>query len=156
MNPTRRETLKTLGNLGVLALSLVAGLIKTTIAAAAEWNKAAFESNKLPDVLKALGANAPVESKDIEINAPEIAENGAVVPITIESKLPNTQNISVMVEKNPNLLSASYDLPSGTDPYIVTRVKMAETSKVTALVKADGKYYVASKEIKVTVGGCGG
>jgi sulfur-oxidizing protein SoxY len=123
---------------------------------AAEWNKAAFEGNKLPEVLKALGAGPPSESKDIEIIAPEIAENGAVVPITINSKLPNTQNISLMVEKNPNLLSASFDIPEGTDPYIVTRVKMAETSKVNALVKADGKYYVASKEIKVTMGGCGG
>jgi sulfur-oxidizing protein SoxY len=156
LNPTKRETLKTVANLGVLALSLAAGITKTSIAAAADWNKAAFESNKLPEVLKALGANAPVESKDIEINAPEIAENGAVVPISVDSKLANTQNISVMVEKNPNLLSASFDLPSGTDPHIVTRVKMAETSKVTVLVKADGKYYFNAKEIKITVGGCGG
>ena len=156
MNRIRRENLKAMGGLGVLALSLAAGLIKTTIAAAAEWNKAAFEGNKLPEVLKALGASTPVESKDIEIIAPEIAENGAVVPITINSKLPNTQNISVMVEKNPNLLSASFDIPDGTDPYIITRVKMAETSNVNVLVKADGKYYVASKEIKVTLGGCGG
>ena len=140
----------------MLALAFAAGLIRPGCAMAAEWNKAAFEGNKLPEVLKALGAGTPSESKDIEIIAPEIAENGAVVPITINSKLPNTQNISLMVEKNPNLLSASFDIPEGTDPYIVTRVKMAETSKVNALVKADGKYYVASKEIKVTMGGCGG
>lgn len=140
----------------MLALAFAAGLIRPGRAMAAEWNKAAFEGNKLPEVLKALGAGTPSESKDIEIIAPEIAENGAVVPITINSKLPNTQNISLMVEKNPNLLSASFDIPEGTDPYIVTRVKMAETSKVNALVKADGKYYVASKEIKVTMGGCGG
>ena len=140
----------------MLALAFAAGLIRPGRAMAAEWNKAAFEGNKLPEVLKALGAGTPSESKDIEIIAPEIAENGAVVPITINSKLPNTQNISLMVEKNPNLLSASFDIPEGTDPYIVTPVKMAETSKVNALVKADGKYYVASKEIKVTMGGCGG
>ena len=140
----------------MLALAFAAGLIRPGRAMAAEWNKAAFEGNKLPEVLKALGAGTPSESKDIEIIAPEIAENGAVVPITINSKLPNTQNISLMVEKNPNLLSASFDIPEGTDPYIVTRVKMAETSKVNALVKADGKHYVASKEIKVTMGGCGG
>jgi sulfur-oxidizing protein SoxY len=156
VNPIRRETLKTVGHLGVLALSLAAGLIKTTIAVAAEWNKAAFESNKLPEVLKALGASTPVESKEIEIIAPEIAENGAVVPITINSKLPKTQNISLMVEKNPNLLSASFDIPEGTDPYVITRVKMAETSNVNVLVKADGKYYIAAKEIKLTLGGCGG
>jgi sulfur-oxidizing protein SoxY len=156
VNQIKRETLKTIGNLGVLALGLAAGLLKTTIAVAAEWNKAAFEGNKLAEVLKALGASTPVESKDIEIIAPEIAENGAVVPITINSKLPNTQNISLMVEKNPNLLSASFDIPDGTDPYVITRVKMAETSNVSVLVKAGGKYYIASKEIKVTLGGCGG
>jgi sulfur-oxidizing protein SoxY len=156
VNRKRRDALKSGGGLAVLAMAYAAGLIAPGRAAAAEWNKAAFEGNKLPDVLKALGASAPVESRDIELIAPEIAENGAVVPITVNSKMPGTQNISLMVEKNPNLLSASFDIPEGTDPYIVTRVKMAETSKVNALVKADGKYYYASKEIKVTMGGCGG
>lgn len=156
MSRTRRETLKTMGNLSVLALSLAAGLLRTTIGVAAEWNKAAFEGNKLPQVLRALGAGTPVESKDIEIIAPEIAENGAVVPITVNSKLPNTRNISLMVDKNPNLLSAYYEIPEGTDPYVITRLKMAETSNVNVLVKAGEKYYVAGKEIKVTLGGCGG
>jgi sulfur-oxidizing protein SoxY len=100
--------------------------------------------------------SAPVPSQDIEIVAPEIAENGAVVPITVNSKLAKTQSIAILVEKNPNMLSALFDIPDGTDPFVATRVKMAQTSNVSALVKADGKYYLASKEIKVTLGGCGG
>jgi sulfur-oxidizing protein SoxY len=139
-----------------LALAFVTGLSKSGPAAAAEWNKAAFASNSLPEVLRALGATTPTESKEIEMIAPEIAENGAIVPITINSKLSNTQKILLTVDKNPMLLAASFDIPAGTDPYIVTRVKMAQTSMVNALVKADGNYYFAGKEIKVTVGGCGG
>ena len=90
------------------------------------------------------------------MQAPDIAENGAVVPVAVNSKLAKTQSIAVLVERNPNTLAAAFDIPPGTDPFISTRVKMAQTSNVVALVKADGKYYFASKEIKVTLGGCGG
>jgi sulfur-oxidizing protein SoxY len=108
--------------------------------------------------MKALGGGGtPAQSKDIAFVAtPDIAENGAVVPIGIASAIPKTESIAILIEKNPSTLTANFDIPPGTDPTISTRVKMAQTSSVYALVKADGKYYVASKEIKVTLGGCGG
>ena len=156
MDQQRREALKAGGGVTLMAFAAVAGLLRPGVAAAAEWNQAAFETKSLADVVKALGGSAPVPSQDIEIVAPEIAENGAVVPITVNSKLAKTQSIAILVEKNPNMLSALFDIPDGTDPFVATRVKMAQTSNVSALVKADGKYYLASKEIKVTLGGCGG
>jgi sulfur-oxidizing protein SoxY len=79
-----------------------------------------------------------------------------VVPISVESRLAKTQTIAIMIEKNPNTLSANFEIPAGTDPFVTTRVKMAETSNIYALVRADGKYFHAVKEIKVTIGGCGG
>jgi sulfur-oxidizing protein SoxY len=97
-----------------------------------------------------------VQSNDITITAPEIAENGAVVPVGVASKIPNTQAVYVLVEKNPNVLAAGFNIPAGTEPNVTTRVKMGQTSNVYAVVKADGKFYVASKEVKVTLGGCGG
>jgi sulfur-oxidizing protein SoxY len=90
------------------------------------------------------------------VNTPDIAENGAVVPFTIQSKVPKTESIAILVEKNPSILAASFNIPEGTEPWVNTRVKMGQTSNVIALVKADGKYYYASKEVKVTLGGCGG
>ncbi|MEO8507797.1 MAG: thiosulfate oxidation carrier protein SoxY, partial [Betaproteobacteria bacterium] len=87
---------------------------------------------------------------------PDIAENGAVVPVGVTSTIPKTESIAILVEKNPNMLVAMFDIPAGTEPSLSTRVKMGQSSNVYALVKADGKYYVASKEIKVTLGGCGG
>ena len=90
------------------------------------------------------------------VSTPDIAENGAVVPISITSSLPKTESIAILIEKNPNMLAGSFDIPPGTEPAISTRVKMGQTSNVYALVKADGRYFVASKEIKVTLGGCGG
>ena len=107
--------------------------------------------------MKALNGSTPVQSKDVTFVAtPDIAENGAVVPVSVVSALPKTESIAILIEKNPNMLAAVFDIPQGTDPSITTRVKMAQTSNVYALVKADGKYYMASKEIKVTLGGCGG
>jgi sulfur-oxidizing protein SoxY len=98
-----------------------------------------------------------VPSNDIVFVAtPDIAENGAVVPIGITSKVPQTDSIAILIEKNPNMLAAVFDIPPGTDPSLSTRIKMGQTSSVYALVKANGRYYVTSKEIKVTLGGCGG
>ena len=109
------------------------------------------------EALKALGAVEPAQSTDIVFaQTPEIAENGAVVPIGVVSNIAKTQSIAILIEKNPNPLAAVFDIPPGTEPALSTRVKMAQTSKVYALVKADGKSYVATKEIKVTLGGCGG
>jgi sulfur-oxidizing protein SoxY len=156
MNRIRRDVIKAGGGASLLALLAVAGFVRPGTAAAAEWNKAAFEVKTVAEAFKALGAGTPVNSADILMKAPDIAENGAVVPIAIESRIPGTESIAVLIEKNPNPLAASFDIPAGTETMITTRVKMGETSNVYALVKAKGKYFVARKEIKVTLGGCGG
>jgi sulfur-oxidizing protein SoxY len=152
----RREILKAGGGAGVLALAGAVGLVRPGEALAQQWNKTAFETKSLADTVKALGGSGSTETPRIQITAPDIAENGAVVPITVESGIARTQAIAILIEKNPNTLSANFDIPDGTDPFVTTRVKMAETSNVYALVKADGKYFHAVKEIKVTLGGCGG
>ena len=149
MNGGRRNALQVLG------LAVAAGLVAP--GAWAEWNKQAFETKSLSDAVKAMGGGNPSESKDITITSPDIAENGAVVPFTIASKLPNTESIAILVEKNPNILAANFQIPQGTEPWVNTRVKMGQTSNVIALVKtSDGNYHYASKEVKVTLGGCGG
>ena len=155
-NPQRREALKAAGASTIFGLFLNAGLVSVSHAQGA-WNQAAFTAKGIADVVKGLGGAAPVPTKDVSWGStPEIAENGAVVPVAVESKIPKTESISILVEKNPSSLTASFTIPPGTDPMVSTRVKMGETSMVHALIKADGKYYVASREIKVTLGGCGG
>jgi sulfur-oxidizing protein SoxY len=154
MNRSRRTVLKGTSGAAVLGLAMVAGLFKPGSAWA--WNKAAFETKSLNDAVKAMGGTAATESKDIAINSPDIAENGAVVPFTIQSKLPKTEQMALLVEKNPNIVAASFNIPDGTEPWVNTRVKMGQTSNVIALVKADGKFYYTVKEVKVTLGGCGG
>lgn len=156
MNLARRELLKRGGNLSLLAVALGAGLLKPGFAFAADWNQPAFSATDLAGAIKGLGGSDPAPSTEITFTAPDIAENGAVVPVTVTSKIPNTQSISVFVEKNPNPLTAVFDIAEGTEPSITTRVKMGQTSNVHALVKADGKFYVTTKEVKVTLGGCGG
>jgi sulfur-oxidizing protein SoxY len=154
MNRSRRTVLKGTSGAAVLGLAMVAGLFKPGSAWA--WNKAAFETKSLNDAVKAMGGTAAAESKDIAINSPDIAENGAVVPFTIQSKLPKTEQMALLVEKNPNIVAASFNIPDGTEPWVNTRVKMGQTSNFIALVKADGKFYYTVKEVKVTLGGCGG
>ena len=110
----------------------------------------------MAEVTKAFGAGAATESKDVSIIGPDIAENGAVVPVSVASKAPNTDFMAILVEKNPNTLSASFNIPPGTEAAVTTRVKMGGTSNVHALARADGKWLLATKEIKVTLGGCGG
>ena len=157
MNLQRRKALRTGGGVTLLTLVAAAGWLRAEDARAADWNKAAFETNSMDATVKALGGSAPSQSKDIAFfQTPDIAENGAVVPIGITSNIPKTESIAILVEKNPNMLAAVFDVPAGTDPSLSTRIKMGQSSNVYALVKADGKYYVASKEIKVTLGGCGG
>ena len=157
MNSGRRKVLQGTSGAAVPGLAMAAGLFKPGSAWAQQgWNKAAFETKSLNDAVKALGGANAVESKEITINSPDIAENGAVVPFTISSKLPKTEQLAILVEKNPNILTASFTIPDGTEPSVNTRVKMGQTSNVIALVKADGKFYYTSKEVKVTLGGCGG
>jgi sulfur-oxidizing protein SoxY len=155
MNIERRTFLKLTGGVGALATAFAAGLVGRGQAWAASWNKAGFESKGLADALKSLGATGAAESRDIVITAPDIAENGAVVPVAITSKLPNTQQISIVAEKNPFPLAATFDISGGSEGYVSARIKMGQTSDVWAVVKADGKYYTARKEVKITVGGCG-
>lgn len=155
MNNLRRTFLKVSGSLGALTLATATGLLKISQAWAAPWNKPAFESKAVADILKNLGASNLIESKDITITAPDIAENGAIVPVAVTSKIPNTQSIAIIAEKNPFPLAASFDIMGGGEGYVSTRLKMGQTSDVRAVVKADGKFYTAAKEVKVTVGGCG-
>lgn len=155
MHPIRRTFLKFSGGLGALAALSAAGLMRAGEVLAAPWNKSGFESKAVNDVLKSLGASNLIDSGDITITAPDIAENGAIVPIAVTSKIANTQSISILSEKNPFPLAASFDIMGGVEGYVSTRVKMGQTSNIRAIVKADGKFYTAVKEVKVTVGGCG-
>ena len=157
MNEQRRQVLKTGSGLTLMSLVAAAGWLPADVALAADWNKAAFDTKSMDETMKALGGTMPTQSKDIVfVQTPDIAENGAVVPIGITSNIPKTESIAILVEKNPNMLAAVFDIPPGTEPALSTRVKMGQSSNVIALVKADGKYYTAAKEIKVTLGGCGG
>jgi sulfur-oxidizing protein SoxY len=151
---TRRGFLKSSG--GLVAALLAAGFLEPGDLRAEEWNKAAFETKKMEDLVKLLGGTGPAESAEVAIVAPDIAENGAVVPIGITSKLDKTRAIAILVEKNPNVLAAMFSIPDGTLPDLQTRVKMAQTCNVFALVRAGGKFVYAAKEIKITLGGCGG
>jgi sulfur-oxidizing protein SoxY len=156
MDSGRRKVLQGTGGMAFMALAMAAGLFKPGSARAEGWNKAAFDTKSFNDAVKALGGGQPAESTDIALTSPDIAENGAVVPFTVASKIPNTESIALLVEKNPNILAADFQIPKGTDPWVNTRLKMGQTSRVIALVKADGKYYYTAKEVKVTLGGCGG
>jgi sulfur-oxidizing protein SoxY len=143
------------GLLGALAAVLAAGLLKP-IAALAAWNKEAFASKSSGDALKSLGRQGAEASNAIVIDAPQIAENGAVVPIEVMSKIPGTTSIAVLVEKNPYPLVAKFDFMEGALPFVKINAKMSETSDVRVIATAGGKHYTATKEIKVTIGGCGG
>src|SRR5882672_6243155 len=135
--------------------AIAAGLLKPWAALAA-WNKEAFGASSAAEALKGIGASGAVPSKEIAIEAPEIAENGAVVPIEITSRLPGTSSIAVVVDKNPFPLVGKFDFMEGALPFVKLNVKMGETSEVRVIAQAGGRSYVASKEIKVTIGGCGG
>jgi len=136
--------------------ALAVWLLKPLAALAAAWNKEAFGADSASAALKAIGASNAAPSKEILIEAPEIAENGAVVPIEITSKLPGTGSIAVLVDKNPFPLVGKFDFLDGAVPFVKLNVKMGETSEVRVIAQAGGKSYFATKEIKVTIGGCGG
>jgi sulfur-oxidizing protein SoxY len=150
---TRREMM--MRSATVASLMAGAGLLPQ--AAHAEWNQAAFGAKTLADVAKAFGGAAPVESKDVTIEGPDIAENGAVVPVGASSTLPGVKRLLLLVEKNPSALAASFDVTDKVEASFKTRVKMGQSSNVMAVaMMADGKVLFAQKEIKVTLGGCGG
>lgn len=152
MNRLRRTFIRLAG----AAVVTAGGLLKIGDALAAVWNKSGFESKVTADALKALGVTGATSSKDIVIAAPDIAENGAQVPVTVTSKISNTQSISIIAEKNPFPLISTFEFSNGAEGYVSTKLKMGQTSDIIAVVKADGKFFTASKEIKVTIGGCGG
>ncbi len=156
MNQTRRNVLRAGAGASLFAVLAAAGMLRPDAALAADWNQKAFEAKNLKDALDALGAGNPINSNDIVMTAPEIAENGAVVPVGAVSKIPGTESIAILIAKNPTALAASFDIPSGTEAAVSTRVKLAQTTDVHVLVKAQGKYYMTKKEVKVTIGGCGG
>ena len=141
---------------GAIAVAASAGLlIPRTVMAA--WPKSAFEAKNIKDALNAIGGTGTATSSGkIKINAPEIAEVSAEVRITVDADMDNIDSISIIVEKNPSPLAAHFELGPGALGYVSTRVKMAKTSNVMAVIKAGGKLYSAQKEVKVTVGGCGG
>ena len=145
MNSLRRSLLAALG---VLVLKPLAAL--------AAWNEQAFGAKTAADALKTLGAGAAAPSKDIVIDAPQIAENGAVVPIEISSSVPGTTAIAVLIEKNPFPLTGRFEFKEGALPFVKLNVKIGETSDVRVVAAAGGRHYSASREIKVTIGGCGG
>ncbi|MBF0469806.1 MAG: thiosulfate oxidation carrier protein SoxY [Gammaproteobacteria bacterium] len=138
-----------------IAVAAIAGLIRPQQLLAA-WPESAFSATTVTDALSSLSGNSDFSSSaEIELNAPKIAENGAVVPVTISTKMSGVTKISILVEKNSFPLVASYDIPEGTIPYVSTRIKMGKTSNVIALVEAGGKQFSAQQEVKVTIGGCG-
>ena len=150
---SRREVLG--HSAAVVAAMAGAGLLPQ--AAQAAWSQAAFDTKTLADVVKTLGGTAPVESKDVTLTGPDIAENGAVVPVVCGSNLPGVKRLALLVEKNPSILAAIFDVSDAVEANFSTRVKMGQSSNVYALaMMADGKVLFAQKEIKVTLGGCGG
>lgn len=152
----RRSVLKAGVSFGLLAFVGAFGLLKSGMAFAG-WNKPAFSSKTMDDAFAAMGATAPENNAvSIQLTVPEIAENGAIVPVSVSSSLPHVEQISIFVDKNPNVMAASFVLPEGAEAVVTTRVKMGQTANVVALVKADGKFYRTAKEVKVTAGGCGG
>jgi sulfur-oxidizing protein SoxY len=148
----RRETLRQ--SLAVAGLLGATGLFPQFAFA---FNKAAFDAKSIADAVKAYGAGAPAESKDVTLTAPDIAENGAVVPMAVASSLPNLKHLLVLVEKNPSALVAKFDVSDAVEPNFSTRAKMGQTSDVYAVaITKDNKAFFAKKEVKVTLGGCGG
>lgn len=151
--PSRRELLRR----SVGAAGLLAGLGLLPEAAQAAYAQAAFDAKSLADVVKALGVSAPVDSKDVLLQGPDIAENGAVVPVTIGCSAAGIKRMLLLVEKNPAMLCGVFDVSDAIEPSFATRVKMAQSSNVIAVaLMGDGRVLYTQKEIKVTLGGCGG
>jgi sulfur-oxidizing protein SoxY len=142
----------------VMAAAAAAGWAPAvSFAQAAGWNKAAFDTKSLADAVKAMGGtSAATLSPDVQLSAPEIAENGNVVRIGVASTNPAVTQIALLVEKNPSAISAIFDVIPGTDTNFATNIKMGQSSNVMAVAKAGDKFLYAVKEVKVTLGGCGG
>lgn len=155
MTMKRRMFLKSALAAGTVGVAVGAGLLTPTSALAA-WPKAALEAKSVDAALKAAGFEGATPSGDIKLKAPDIAENGAVVPVEVTAKMSGVTSIGILIAKNGTPLSSTYEMGKGATGFVGTRVKMGKTSDVIALVKAGGKVYSAKKEVKVTIGGCGG
>ena len=152
----RRHFLKNTMATGAVVLAASSGLLVPGQVLAA-WNQAAFDANDVASAMKAaIGTDAATASDKIKIKAPDIAENGAVVPVTISSTLADVTSITIISEKNGTPLIAKFNLGKGSEAYVSTRIKMGKTSKIIAVCESAGKFYKTSKEVKVTIGGCGG
>ena len=158
-SPTRRLVLKGCGVIALAGLGVLRfGAMPAFAAANDKWPEEAFKQKGEADAIKALYGKTAEPSDKVKLDAPEIAENGAVVPVSVTTTLTDVTSISFLVADNPSALAASYVIPGllGTMPSVANRIKMAKTSNVTAIIEAGGKLYSATKEVKVTVGGCGG
>jgi sulfur-oxidizing protein SoxY len=154
---TRRLMLQGAGMVALVGLGSLSFSFAPALAAANDkYPEDAFKAKSEADAIKSLYGKAAEPSDKVKLDAPEIAENGSVVPISVSTTLADVTSISFLVAENPNALAASYKIPAGTVPSVANRLKMAKTSNVIAIVEAGGKLYSATKEVKVTVGGCGG
>ncbi|MBQ0833139.1 thiosulfate oxidation carrier protein SoxY [Marinobacter sp.] len=159
IDQTRRGLLKGVLGAGVAGIALGSGLVPLRALAApdaSKWPKKAFATPGVDETIAELYGMEAEESDKISMDLPTIAQNGAVVPVKVETSLPNVTGIALLVAKNPNALAATFEIPKGTLPFISNRLKMAETTDVVAVVISDGKAYKATQNVKVTVGGCGG
>lgn len=154
----RRAALKSIAVGGTAVVASYHGLLPFPAAAAnlPNWPADAFKQKSQDDAIKALFGKTAETSDKVKLDTPEIAENGAVVPVSVSADFPDVTSIAILVPENPNALAAMYKLPAGTAPSVGNRLKMAKTTNVVAVVEAGGKLYSATKEVKVTVGGCGG
>lgn len=156
MNTTRRNLLKASLATGTVAMVAGAGLLSPRSVLAA-WPEKAFQAKEMNTALSAiLGTGNPADSSEIKVEAPDIAENGAVVSVSVTTTLANVESMTLLVPANAFPLSSSYLVTSQIEGKITGRIKMAKTSDVVAVVKAGGKLYSAKKPVKVTLGGCGG
>lgn len=157
MMELRRKFLQGGASFALVAPLIGTGLLFPGQLMAATWRREAFTARTANDALKAIGVASPAESRDLVINAPEIAENGAKVEVEVSSNLPNTRSLLILADKNPMPLCAELNFSGAALPYAKVQLKMAETTRIRAIAKtADGKSHVAYREIKVTLGGCGG
>jgi sulfur-oxidizing protein SoxY len=154
--PHRRTALGLIGRCGALLGSFATGWLQPLAAlAATPWNKNAFEAKTMAEALKALGATALTESREISITAPDVAENGAMVQVQVVSRIANTQSIALLAEKNPFPLAAVFNILPGGEPQLLLRLKMGQTSDLRVVVRADNRHYTAAREVRITIGGCG-
>lgn len=141
--------------LRAIATVMATAMLRPLQLLAAGWNKAAFDARAVADALKGIGVTATEDSEKIVLKAPEIAENGAIVPLEVSSQIPGTQAICILVDKNPQPLTAVFEFASGAEAFVATRIKMAESSRIRIVVRAGGKFYATMRDVKVTIGGCG-